>query len=327
MKCRLCGRIFKQLGRHLIKSHDMTPKEYYDLYMKKPYEEYCENPYCINEEENEPNETIFLNLDNGYQRHCCLKCSNQNPTTRLKSENTCIKRYNTINPMKVEKFKNKVSKSLQKTYEDPVKKEDINNRRNQTIKDRYKVKGILSVKELSDKAKKTNLERYGKESYSQTEEFNERITEFSRKVYGVDHFLSSPVILKIKEETNLKKRNVEYNCQDPEVANKISNSLKEFYEDDENRERVNQTKIKHSLERYGTDWPLQNDEVKKKSRETSIINFRKKVAKQMKELNLEIIDDSELIYGTDRIKIRCLKCDKEYINSWYNISLGYGKCK
>ena len=46
----------------------------------------------------------------------------------------------------------------------------------------------------------------------------------------------------------------------------------------------------------------------------------------MKDINLEIINESELCYGTDKINIRCLTCNKEYINSWYNISLGYGKC-
>ena len=349
MECLICNKEFSRLGHHLRKTHNIELKEYYDIFLKRPFEEFCENPYCIDKEKNEPKRTSFISIKSGYQRHCGLKCSNQNPETINRSNVTCIKKYGVINVMNNKEIKIKCRTSLRETLIDPDKKEKIVNQRNKTVKDRYNVKGVLSVPEFLDKAKKTSKKRHGKEYYAQTEEFKDIIEKLSQEKYGVNHFLSSPIILKKKEETNLKNRNVKfpgqdpkvkqksietnlrkrgvkYSCQDKSVAKKISKSLKGFYKDEDNRSKVKELKIKTNLERYNTEWAIQTDEVKEKSRNTSLINYRKKVEGCMKDLDLELADSNELNYVTDKVKIKCLKCGKEYINSYYNISLGHGKC-
>ena len=347
--CKICNKTFLRLGNHIKKYHKMEIKDYYDNYLKKPYEEYCENPYCIDEEKNEPKLTKFLGIEIGYQRHCDLKCSNQNPETKNKVISTSLDKYGVKNVMQDKVICNRLKVSLNKTFKDPIKKEKIINQRNKTIKDTYHVKGVLSVPKFAKKYKKTNLERHGKENYSQTDEYKDKIKIFSQENYRVDHFLSSPIILEKKEqtnlrkrnvrfstqdpevkqkgiETNLRKRNVEYSCQDPEVAKLISNKLQLFYEDDENRNNVKQLKIKTNNERHGVDWGIQKDEFKEKARTTSLINFRKKVVLCIKDLNIEILNKDELNYTFDKVHLKCLVCNKEYINSWYNITMGGGKC-
>ena len=48
-KCAICGNTVNGLGSHIVQSHHITCKEYYDKYLKKPGEGFCSNPNCNNE--------------------------------------------------------------------------------------------------------------------------------------------------------------------------------------------------------------------------------------------------------------------------------------
>jgi uncharacterized CHY-type Zn-finger protein len=68
MKCKICNKTFKSwngLGRHIIVSHNMTTKEYYDKYLKKDDEGKC--VIC-------GNDTKFISIKNGYKKLCSSKC-------------------------------------------------------------------------------------------------------------------------------------------------------------------------------------------------------------------------------------------------------------
>ena len=60
-RCAICNKEYKNFGVHL-KSHNISPKEYYDKYLKKNENEgIC--PVC-------GKETTFISLGEGYRYHC-----------------------------------------------------------------------------------------------------------------------------------------------------------------------------------------------------------------------------------------------------------------
>ena len=102
MECLICNKNILSgcaFSKHIHKTHGILPKDYYDLYLKKPNEGVC--PVC-------GKETPFLKISKGYQKHCSAKCAQndlqvnntfrnnnpqKNPISRQKTINTCQKLY------------------------------------------------------------------------------------------------------------------------------------------------------------------------------------------------------------------------------------------
>lgn len=87
MQCQLCNENVNVLGVH-IKIHNISPKQYYDLFYKTSQEGIC--PVCSKE-------TTFLGLTKGYRIFCSNSCSalyNQNrKDVRDKTKHTLQEKY------------------------------------------------------------------------------------------------------------------------------------------------------------------------------------------------------------------------------------------
>jgi len=110
--CKICNREFKNnnsLAKHLS-SHNMSRKEYYDMYIKKNNEGLCK--VC-----NAP--TTFRTIGRGYLKFCSYKCSYQGANKkdinkgRKQSVGTIRKRITNTNQKKKEEQK---QKTLLKKY-------------------------------------------------------------------------------------------------------------------------------------------------------------------------------------------------------------------
>ena len=87
MICAICKLQVssKGISRHLKFTHNMTNKEYYDKYLKKPNEGIC--PMC-------GKETNYYNLIRGYNTHCSVTCSSLDPIVQARLKATHQIRYN-----------------------------------------------------------------------------------------------------------------------------------------------------------------------------------------------------------------------------------------
>lgn len=136
------------------------------------------------------------------------------------------------------------------------------------LMDKYSVINAMQIPGSVDKLKQTNLEKYGKEWYTQTAEYKDKSKRTCQEKYGTDHHLQSQEVIdkrvmtceekygsgnvlasefgkKKSKETMLDKYGVEYTMQVPEFRRKaISNS----------RQSKLETRICDLLDNYGIEY-------------------------------------------------------------------------
>ena len=140
MKCKICNKEFKtsaDLTKH-IKAHNLTSKEYYDLYHKKLFEGIC--PIC-------GQSTPFLKFSKGYQKHCSAKCAQIDPTTNNKFRNN--------NPQKDPLIREKTKQTCIKLYgtESTLSNMTVGNKGKQTLLKQYNVENIFQLPDIQKRAR------------------------------------------------------------------------------------------------------------------------------------------------------------------------------
>jgi len=88
--CQICNeKIYKKhLVQYHTKKHNISHKDYYDKYLKKPSDGIC--PVC-------GKETKFYSIWKGYCEHCSTTCSSLDPNVKNKLQQTNLNKYGTIN--------------------------------------------------------------------------------------------------------------------------------------------------------------------------------------------------------------------------------------
>lgn len=102
-----------------------------------------------------------------------------------------------------------------------------------------------------EKAKKTKLLKYGKEYYTQTDEYKIKLRNSCLEKYGVEHFTQSNIIKEKIKNTCLNK----YGVDNPLSSSNI-------------QEKIKQTNIL----KYGVEYPGQSKDIMNKARDTMIKN-------------------------------------------------------
>jgi hypothetical protein len=122
------------------------------------------------------------------------------------------------------------------------------------------------------KKKKTNLEKFGNEWASQSNDIKEKIKNTNLEKWGVECSLQSDEIKDKTKKTNLEKFGKEWASQSDEIKDKTKKTNLEKFgkewasQSDEIKEKVK----KINLERWGVENPMQNINVRKKSSLTKL---------------------------------------------------------
>ena len=146
------------------------------------------------------------------------------------------------------------------------------------------------------KAKATNLERYGVENPSYSQEVRDKRKATTLKNYGVECSLQSDKIKSKIKDTCLQKYGFEYACQSEEVKNKMkaTNLERLGFEHPLQSQEVRDKMKATNLERRGVEHPLQSQEVRDKMKATNL-----------ERLGVENPSQSEEV--KDKKKTTCLK--------------------
>lgn len=133
---------------------------------------------------------------------------------------------------------------------------------------KYGVENAMQIPGVVDKIKETNLQKYGSEWYTQTDEYKQSVKQTCQEKYGVDHHLQAREVIDKRLETcerlygagnvlasdfgkekskstMLKKYGVEYNMQVPEFRRKAISS---------GRQSKLETRICDLLSNYGISY-------------------------------------------------------------------------
>jgi very-short-patch-repair endonuclease len=153
--------------------------------------------------------------------------------------------------------------------------------------------------EKKEKIKKTNIEKYGAEYFSMTDEYKDKMKIVANERYGVDHYSQTDEYKEKIKKTNMERYGVECYSATDEYKVKIKETNLERYgvehytQTDEYKVISKQT----NMDRYGCEHPMQNDEVKDKIKQTNLERFGVEFAiqKNFTEVGKKVINNPNLL--------------------------------
>ena len=132
------------------------------------------------------------------------------------------------------------------------------------------------------KKEQTNISRYGKSCYFQTDEFLDKYKGILLDKYGVDNPLKSKQIMDKVRSTNLQRYGYENPYQVPEFREKSKQTMLERfgYDNASKNEEIKEKTRNTNIQRYGVPYTQQVPEVRAKANETLCKNGTQKTSKQ-----------------------------------------------
>ena len=125
------------------------------------------------------------------------------------------------------------------------------------------------------KRRATNLEKYGVENYSETDECKNKVKKTNLEKYGTEYYMQTDEYLERVKKTNLEKYGTEYYMQTDECQDKIKKTnLERYGESSYTKTNECKDKIKKTnLERYGESSYTKTDECKEKTKKTNLEKY------------------------------------------------------
>lgn len=242
------------------KSLGIDPAEARNVWLDNPIEGSCS--YC-------GNPTKFINFAEGYSEFCSRSCVAKG--TQAKKKATNLIKYGVDNPRKNEAVKEKARKTNQERYGGPAP---------------------ASSAEVKEKMRKTNEARYGGSAPAVSADVRAKMQATSVDNNGTANPMHNPEIVdKLKRtQATLDKKAI---LEKREATNLANTGYRTNLLDPAFRERC----VAISIERHGTEYFSQSEEVKTKVRE----HFKKKfgvINPSFRHLHDETID---LLTNTDEL--------------------------
>lgn len=208
------------------------------------------------------------------------KYGDENYNNREKSRQTCLDRYNDVNYNNRDKSKKTCQEKY--GVDNYAKTKDfLDNLQNHNL-EKYGTENYFSTQEFKDRSKKTNIKKYGVENAAKSDIIKEKLKltqekRFSKEAkakakntckqkYGFDSFSQTEIFKKRLIQINNEKHNVDWYVQSEDFKKKSIETCKQKYDHEyftqteEFKEKVKQT----NNEKYGVDWYCQTPEYHKK---------------------------------------------------------------
>lgn len=276
--CKICNKHYigiRAFSNHIVSSHKITTKEYYDTYIKQKDDGICE--IC-----NKP--TKYRSFTEGYKNTCSHKCYGKwlkkHPeiikARSDKTKNTCMKKWGVENPFQVDSVKQK------------IKETNLN---------KYGTEYFSKTNDWTIKTKNTNLNKYGSDTYLHSDIGRIVVNLTNKKRYGNPNYFLTSNFKNKSENTSLLKYNAKTYMQS-EIGKKQREYLQKntyngyFYvetEDFKNKAKNTQyikygnwyssTKERQSLlhntnmRLYGNPEYFKSDDFKLKNKETLLDRY------------------------------------------------------
>lgn len=175
--CQVCGYIALNLATHLKRAHNLSLKEYLEIYpnslhysekIKENVKQTCLERYGVE------HHTQTEECKKHYRESCLKKYGVENiyqsEEFKEKRKKTCLELYGVEHYVQTEEFTEKAQKTIFKHYgvKHNMHSEEVKDKIRQTCLEKYGVEYALMSPEIRFKAKKTHFERYGEYSHMTT---------------------------------------------------------------------------------------------------------------------------------------------------------------
>lgn len=151
--------------------------------------------------------------------------------------------------------------------------------------------------ETQEKIKRTNLERYGSESYLQCDNYKKKNKETLERL-GVTNVFQLEDVKKKSKETMVKKYGVEHNTQNKEIAMKVADSIHN------NWKHKTEEELKRLSEIYSESTKRCLDKINATKRKNGTFNTSKPEQK-IKRLLEECFPDTKCQYESELYPFNC----------------------
>ena len=263
----------------------------------------------------------YINWKRGYHTYCGIKCQSNatryqagqtmlrryggigmgSEVTRGKINKTNLEKYGTVTPAKNKDIKEKTKQTNLKKYGNacPLQNKDIHDKAAQTMMGRYGVEHPLQIKDAlekqiesikktyntgipQEKAKQTNLKKYGNVCPLQNKDIHDKAIQTMMDRYGVEHPLQNKDIHDKATQTMMDRYGVEHAIQNLEINKKQRESLKNTYSTGKPQLKLKKAwagggpkrkYIQTSMVRYGVPYYTQTNECKGKYKQTCIERY------------------------------------------------------
>jgi very-short-patch-repair endonuclease len=132
------------------------------------------------------NKTTFnKKFSDGYKKACSAKCVQNLPETKAKRVRTVLEKYGTTNVAKDKGIRKKIDDTNIERYghKSSFQNKDVRDKWVKNIKEKYGVEHIFQLDSVKDQINKTMIEKYGKH-YTKTEEYKEKTIITNLERYG-----------------------------------------------------------------------------------------------------------------------------------------------
>lgn len=150
----------------------------------------------------------------------------------------------------------------------------------------------MKLESSVDKVKATNRAKYGKDFYTQTDEYKQKVKDISLAEYGVEHYLQSQQVKDKRQAT-------------VESTFGVSN----VFQNNDIKAGIRQT----NLARYGTEYATQSESIKARIKENNIAKYGVEHPMQLDEYKAKAIQTNIERYGTKSYTQQHITD----INKWY----------
>lgn len=184
-------------------------------------------------------EFVLTNLSDlkSLKKCCSRECSNK--LKGLSTKQSMLEKYGVENPSQVKEFRDKAARGIK------AKQDVIQASRRKTMVERYGAEYPMQVPELREKIFKTNEEKYGYSNPSQSIEIRRKISERLQDPEVQAHYIETAM--------------AHYGVKRPSMVKEV-------------QEKMHAT----CLERYGCEYPIQNEEIKDKAKQNHISAIKEK---------------------------------------------------
>lgn len=212
-------------------------------------------------------EEVKLKKRNSYRSKTGYDNPSQNPEIKKKKEETCLKHFGVRSPGLDDNIKKKLSISNIIAQNDP---------------------------ELKERIRQTNIKKYGKEYYTQTDEYLKKWKEYNRATYGVDFY-----------------------TQTEEFANSVRATCKN--KTDEELQNIIKERISTNNKKFGSDYYSQTNNFKDKYKNEEFVKkiLEKQYKIKKKNHSFNISKPEDLIYERLVSKFSDVNVKRQYKSEKY----------